>query len=55
MLTWDRYRAEAGSWHRDTDKAGQPDPLARFTVIVDRLLYVASAAFLVCVVTLLVG
>jgi hypothetical protein len=55
LWTWMSYRDHAGAWYRDRREAEQhKDPLARFRVIVDRLLYGVAAAFLICVVALLV-
>ena len=51
--TWDRYRDSATVWHREERK--ERDPLTRFTVIVDRMFYVAAGAFTLSIVALLVG
>lgn len=53
LWTWMSYRDHAGAWYRDRQEAGQhEDPLAHFRVMVDRVLYAASAAFLICVAAL---
>ena len=55
LWTWNSYRNHADAWQRDTQKTGQhEDSLEHFLVLVDRLLYAAAAAFLICVAALLV-
>ena len=50
--TWDH--AQPRKWY---DAAGkpqeQPDPLSDYLAVVDRLLYAATVAFLVCLLILL--
>ena len=54
--TWDRYRESTTVWHRDERKGRQTaDPLARFVAIVDRMFYLAAAAFAICIGALLIA
>ena len=49
--TWDRYR----DWQEvDRRQRGQDEPLARFINTVDVMFYVATVAFAISVVALLV-
>ena len=57
LSTWDRYRVEAGRWQRAADRAQghqHQDPVSAFMVSVDRLLYFAAAALVICVVSIAV-
>jgi hypothetical protein len=52
---WDRYR-DTAVWHREEGKRRRDaDPLWRFIAIVDRMFYVAAAAFALSIIALLVG
>ena len=51
--TWDQRHP--GKWFGAEEKPQeQSDPLAEYTAVVDRWLYVASAAFLACLVILII-
>lgn len=50
--TWDH--AQLGKWYGAAGREReQSDPLAEYRAAVDRLLYAATAAFLACVLILL--
>lgn len=51
--TWDRYRDSAAVWPRD-ERSEQQESLARFVTVVDRMFYVAAAAFALSIVALLI-
>jgi hypothetical protein len=56
--TWDRYRVEVGRWHRAADRAPRHQPQDRFSVFmasIDRLFYIAAAALIVCLVSIVVA
>jgi hypothetical protein len=54
--TWDRYTDTTDVWHREQRKERQDvDPLKRFISIVDRMFYVAVAAFALSIVSLLLA
>ena len=50
--TWDH--AQPGKWFGAAGRPQeQPDPLAKYLAVVDRLLYAATAAFLACAAVLI--
>jgi hypothetical protein len=55
--TWDRYRVEVGRWHRAADEAQRHQPqdsFSAFMVGIDRLIYIAAAALVICVVSIVI-
>jgi hypothetical protein len=55
--TYDPYqRVQAARWGRHADRSRHGgDPLAKLLLSVDRMLYIASAAFVACVVAIIIG
>lgn len=50
--TWDRYPDSTAAWHGDRRAE---EPLARFVKTVNRMFYVAAAAFTLSIIALLIG
>ena len=56
--TYDRYQPaqQAARWGRHAERTRRGgDQLGKFLLSVDRMLFVASAAFVACVVAILIG
>ena len=55
--TYDRYQpTQAARWGRQADRTRHGgDQLGKFLLSVDRMLFVATAAFAACVVAILLG
>jgi hypothetical protein len=50
--TWDRYRDSTAVW--PPEERSEQQSLARFVTVVDRMFYVAAAAFALSIVALLI-